>query len=442
MKKLLNRLFPERSKARLLYHKVSALAAAIRFGFPSQNITVIGVTGTSGKSTTVELIHSLLQGSGQECGALSTIQFHIGAKTLPNISLRTTLRPWETQKMLRKMVKKKCKYAVIEVSSHALDQHRVDGINIDIAVLTNVSENEHLDYHGTFADYVRTKRKMFESVSISSRKASIPKQFVLNADDPLLDQFSEIIADRTWTFARRSHADVRASDVQQSGKNTKFSLRLPNGETRVTAAIVGEHNLQNVLTAIAVTQACNISVDKLADALANLPGIPGRLESIDAGQDFGVLVDFSYKPSALGAVLSALRSLTPGRIIVVWGGAGGRAKTNWAESAKIIAKKADEFVLTTDDPYTDDPKKIATHIRKNVGREEGDRFFEIEDRYEAIRYATYTAQPGDTVLIAGRGHEQMQTIGKQKIQFDDREVAREILAFALDKNLLQNAGES
>jgi UDP-N-acetylmuramoyl-L-alanyl-D-glutamate--2,6-diaminopimelate ligase len=427
MMNFLRTLIPERSKLRLAYHKLSAIAAVCFYRFPSDKLCVIGVTGTSGKSTTVELIHFLLQNGGHTCGAIGTIQFHIGEKIIPNTTLRTTLSPWKTQKMLRQMVHAKCDTVVLEVSSHALDQNRVWGIHFDTAVMTNISDGEHLDYHETFSDYLNTKLQLFKGLNNGKRKPGIVKNMVLNNDDENSELFADEVADRTWTFSLQDNADVRPERYQFFSDHTEFFLRAPNFESEMTVRIVGRHNLENLMAAIAVAQTVNVSMNDVKRALAKFTSIPGRLESISMGQDFAAIVDFSYKPSALKAVLSALRPITSGRIITVWGGAGGRAPSNWREAAQTIAELADEFILTTDDPYKDNPKKIAQHARKYVGREEGDRFFEIEDRYEAIRYALYTAQKGDTVLIAGRGHEKTQTIGKQVIPFDDREVVREIL---------------
>lgn len=435
MLNLLRKLFPERSPIRLWYHKLSAIFAAIFWMFPSERLKVIAVTGTSGKSTTVEMIHHILQSSSHKCGSLSTIQFHIGDEVIANKTLRTTLRPWNIHKMLRKMVSAKCEYVVIEVSSHAIDQHRLWGVNIDTAVLTNIYDNEHLDYHGTFIDYLKSKEKLFKQLNYSERKPNVKKQMVLNKDSEHFDNFAEFTADRTWTFAQTNQADVRAEKPKFSAKNISFALRVPNNYAQIEVATVGNHNLKNVLTAIAVAMSAEISMDDISDSLKKLPGIPGRLEPVNIGQPFSVIIDFSYKPSALGAVFSSLKNLTTGNIIIVWGGAGGRSIENWQDSAKIIDEHADEFILTTDDPGMTDPKEISKIIRDSIDREEAENFFEIEDRYEAIRYAIYTAKENDIVLIAGRGHEQTQSIGKKKIKFDDREVSREILQFAAKHEL-------
>jgi UDP-N-acetylmuramoyl-L-alanyl-D-glutamate--2,6-diaminopimelate ligase len=337
--------------------------------------------------------------------------------------------------MLRKMVSEKCEYVVIEVSSHAMDQNRLWGVNIDTAVLTNIYDNEHLDYHGTFVDYLKSKEKLFKNLNYAGRKPNVKKQMILNRDSEHFDNFADFTADKTWTFAKRNQADVRAEDAEFSAKNISFDIRVPNNNAHIDVSIVGNHNLENVLCAIAVAMSSEVPMSKIAESLKVLPGIPGRLESIDLGQPFSVIVDFSYKPSALKAVFNSMEDLTDGRIIAIWGGAGGRHIENWQDSAKIIDEYADEFILTTDDPGMTDPKEIAKIIRAEISREEADDFFEIEDRYEAIRYAIYTAQADDTVLIAGRGHEQIQTIGKKKIKFDDREVAREILKFTAEHKL-------
>ncbi len=423
----LRKVIPERSPFRLLYHKVMAVSAAIFYGFPSSRLHVIAVTGTSGKSTTVELIHFLLQNSGRKCGAISTINFHIGEKTNPNTTLRTSLSPWKTQKMLRKMVGQKCKFCVIEVSSHAIDQNRTWGINIDTAVLTNISDNEHLDYHDTFAEYVRTKSEIFRKLNFSSRKPHIQKTIVLNRDDLQYDFFCEFPADKKWTFSRKKRADFQPQNVKFSTQGTVFEMAIPNQKESFSVAIVGAHNLENLVTAIASVAPHGVTLKEVKDSLKKFKGIPGRLETINLDQDFSVIVDFSYKPSALRAVLTTCRDLSDAKIIIVWGGAGGRAESNWRESAKVIHEMADEVIVTTDDPGNTDPRKISKIIRSEIKRKEGEKFFEIEDRYEAIRYALFTAEKNDIVLIAGRGHERTQIIGDQRIDFDDRDVCREIL---------------
>jgi len=429
-------LIPERSPLRLLYHKAMAIFAAVWWRFPGYRLKIIGVTGTSGKSTTVELIHYLLENSGVKSGAISGIQIQVGDQKYQNASLRTTLRPWETQKWLRKMVSAGCEFAIIEVSSHAIDQHRLWGVPFDTALLTNLYDNEHLDYHEDFADYVRTKSKLFKSLNYSYRKPAVPKVTILNKDDDNFEIFKELSADRQWSYSISRPADVGAQDLILDGNGSQMGVKLPNHHLDIKTPIIGRHNIQNLLAAITAVAANGVAVDKIEKLLEEFPGIPGRLEPVNEGQDFSVVVDFSYKPSGLEAVLETMNNIVDGRLLVVWGAVGNREARHRTESAKVLDVKADELILTTDDPYMEDPKQIANHVKEGLSRGEGDRFWEIEDRYEAIRYAVYAAQPGDCVLIAGRGHETVQTIGTKKIDFDDRVVVREILQFAQKKSLL------
>lgn len=405
-----------------------AMIAALWQGFPANQLRVIAVTGTSGKSTTCELIHYLLQQSGIPTGMIATTQIRIGDRVIPNPTLRTTLKPSLTQKYLRQMVKNGIRYVVIEVSSHALDQNRLWGINIDTAVITNIFDNEHLDYHGTFEDYVKTKASLFKKINTFQRKTNVPKMAIMNRDDAQFEAFNQHPVDKKWTFARKGAGDIRAENIQYLEGKIKFTLRLPNNEVPLEAPLMGVHNLENVLTAITVAISHGVDPNTIQTILKDFPGAPGRLEYIDMGQPYSVVVDFTYKPSALESVLGMLKKIIKGRLIVIWGPAGGRSQENIQASTRIINQHADEFILTTDDPGDSNPKLLAQLCRQVLGRREGEGFFEIEDRYEAIRYGVMTAQPGDMVLIAGRGSESIQKIGKKEIHFDDREIAREILA--------------
>lgn len=428
MLNFLRKIIPARSPLRLGYHKFCAILATVWFRFPGHHLTVIAVTGTSGKSTTVELIGQILQKSGYSTGSLSSIGFRIGDKKYDNASLRTSLRPWQTQKWLRKMVQAECSFAVIEVSSHAIDQNRHWGIFTDTAVLTNVFDNEHLDYHQTFEDYLATKLKLFETLNLQYRKPKVPKQAILNADSEYLENFEDISCDRIWTYSYQNHSHYRAQDIELDQEGIAFTLKIPNQTSHIRVPILGLHNVQNVLAAIAAVSAQKIPLEKITHALEKFEGIPARLQKIEEGQKCTVLLDYTYKPSALKSVLKTLKDITKGRVIVVWGGAGGRSESNWIESAQVLHLYADEIVLTTDDPYDTDPRYIVSVVREHIPREENSRsFFEIADRYEAIRYALLTAQKDDTVLVAGRGHEKTQTIKTHKIPFEDEKICREIL---------------
>lgn len=429
-------LVPERSPIRLMYHRISALLAAAYYGFPSRKMAMIGITGTSGKSSTVELVYHMLHSAGKSAGSISGVQFHIKDRTYPNATLRTTLRPWTTQKLLKQMAQEGVEVCVMEVSSHAIDQNRILGIDFDTVVLTNIYDNEHLDYHENFADYVQVKARLFEDVNTSYRKSGRSKVIILNQDCPQFSTFDQANADEKWTFSLRKQSTFMPSNVQYSANGISFQLRVPNNQLDIKVPMVGRHNTENIMAAIATVQAHGVDFKTITASLKAFPGIPGRLEVIQGSQPFSLFVDFTYKPSALSSVLSTLSEIKGNkRLVIVWGGAGGRSETNWEESAEMIDRYADEVVITTDDPYDVDPQYIADTICKKINRKEGEHFFEIDDRYEAIRYAVFTAEPGDIVLIAGRGHEPTQTIGTTKIPFDDREVCREILALGHERQV-------
>lgn len=438
MLNLLRKIIPERSPFRLFYHKIEAILACLYFQFPANRLKIIAVTGTSGKSTTVNLIHYLIQNSGKKCGAISTLNFFVGNDESPNESLRTSLRPWQTQKLLRKMVQKGCEFCVLEVSSHAIDQYRIWGVSIDTALLTNVYDNEHLDYHLNFAEYVRTKTRIFKELNNFYRKPNVHKVSILNRDDENYEIFNDFPADRKWTFGIKKQADVMSQNINLGVHNSQFEITLPNHHLKIKTPIIGRHNVENMTAAISAVSANGVSVKKIEKLLENFPGIPGRLEPVNEGQLFSVIVDFSYKPSALSAVMKTLKKMTKGRLIVIFGGTGSRTQENLKECGMLLDKYADEIILTTDDPNNDDPKVLANFVKSGIKRKESENFFEIEDRYEAIRYGIFVAEKEDCVLIAGRGHEAIQCIGSQKIPFDDRVVAREILQFAQKENLLEN----
>jgi len=272
----------------------------------------------------------------------------------------------------------------------------------------------------------------------SYRKPNVPKIMVLNGDDTNFELLNEIPADRKWSYSLQKSSEVRGENLELRPNGSTFKVELPNYKLNIDTPIVGRHNIMNVLAAIATVAANQVEVNKIEKLLKKFPGIPGRLEPVNEGQNFSVVVDFSYKPSGLEAVLQTLQEMVKGRVICVWGGVGRRNldEDYYKESAKIIHQYADEIILTTDDPYEDNPKKIAQIIRKHLPRTEGENFFEIEDRYEAIRYGIFTAEEHDCVILAGRGHENQQCIGNATIDFDDRIIAREILQFAKKKKLL------
>lgn len=433
MKDFLNNLLPQQHPIRLFYHKSLAMVASLFYGFPANKMTVIAVTGTKGKSTTCNIIHKILSESGRKAGLMTTVNFKIGDEEVANLTNQSTLSPFPLQKMFKRMVDAGCEIVVLEVTSHSIMQSRIWGINIDTSVFTNLA-HEHLDYHGDMENYKKTKGLIFKNLNGSARKAGVAKISVINADDPEQEYFAGFPSDQQFKFGIQNGA-YNARNLESSPTGTKFLLKIPNGEVEVNFKIPGRMNVYNALAASTVATAFHINLETIKKGLESMTPVPGRIEVIDAGQPFSVVVDFAHTPGSLEQLLSMFKEITKGRIITVFGACGDRDKTNRPIMGSVIDKYSDIFILTDDDPNTEDRYAIAEMVRKGVDRKEGDRFWQVLDRAEAIRLALSIAKEGDSVLICGKGAQEYQYINKGKIPFDDRKVAREILSRVIDVEL-------
>lgn len=426
MLSFLRKIIPERHPFRLFYHKVTALAAAFLNGFPANKMIVIGVTGTNGKTTVTNLITSVLNSAGYKVGMTSTINFQILDKNWTNASKQTTLSPFKLQGLLKQMVKKGCSHAVLEVTSHAMDQSRVAGINFDVAVITNVT-SDHVEYHGDFNSYLNAKGDLFRKVSKGGRKPDVPKITILNADDKHYSFFNQFMADRKISYGLK-YATVYASEVEKGAKGSKFLLHVPNSVKEAKINIPGEFNVYNSLAAAATCMALNVPIEKIVSGLAAQKGISGRFEHVDCGQNFGVVVDYAHGPDSLESLLSLYRSLTPGRLFAVFGATGGgRDKLKRPQMGEVANQYADYIILTDDDPYEEDEWDIIDQITQGIPRKEGEGFWQIPDRKEAIRLAFTMAVEGDTVVIAGKGAEEIMKVRGKTIPWNDRKVAEDLL---------------
>jgi UDP-N-acetylmuramoyl-L-alanyl-D-glutamate--2,6-diaminopimelate ligase len=412
---------------RLLYHQIKAALAVLIYRFPSRNLNVIGITGTNGKTTTVNLTAMILEEAGYKVGMASTINFQIGAHKWVNTSKQTTMSPFTLQKMLRQMVKENCTHVVLEVSSHAMTQSRVLGINFDTAVFTNITE-DHIEYHGSFQEYLHAKGSLFKKLNQSRRKPNIPKLSVLNADDRQFDYFDQFIADRKYTYSLKK-GTCHASSIELNASGSTFILHIPNDSIRIELKMPGEFNISNALAAATVALANNINLKTVKAALEKAQGVPGRQEVIEHGQPYSIIVDYAHAPDSLEKLFKLYKELTVGKLIVVFGATGGgRDKAKRPKMGKIADENAHYIILTNDDPYEEDEWRIINQIAEGIKRKEGDKFWKIPHRYEAIKLALTMAQPEDTVVIAGKGCEEIQIIGKEKIPWDDRNAVKEILS--------------
>jgi UDP-N-acetylmuramoyl-L-alanyl-D-glutamate--2,6-diaminopimelate ligase len=398
-------------------------------GFPSREVTLVGVTGTDGKTTTSTLIHAVLAAAGLEAGLVTTVNARIGDEEIDTGLHTTTPDPPDVQRYLARMVDHGATHAVLEVTSHGLAQHRVAGCDFDVAVVTNIT-HEHLDYHGSLEAYQQAKARLFEGLADSHRKPGVPKVAVLNRDDDSYRYLSPIPADRQVTYALHAEADVTAKAVTYAPDATRLTLHLPDGTRPVETALVGAYNVSNVLAAAATGVALEIDPQAIVDGIATVDGVPGRMERIDAGQGFLAIVDFAHTPNALRVALEAAQGMVEGRVIVVFGCAGLRDREKRTMMGRHAGELADVVVLTAEDPRTEDLDQIiaaSAAAAQAAGKEEGEDLFRVRDRGEAIRFACELARPGDLVMACGKGHEQSMCFGTTEYPWDDREAMRRAL---------------
>ncbi|MFT7464725.1 MAG: UDP-N-acetylmuramoyl-L-alanyl-D-glutamate--2,6-diaminopimelate ligase [Pseudohongiellaceae bacterium] len=389
------------------------------FGHPSGRLKVVGITGTNGKTTTAEMLRSILTMDGRDSGLVGTLGAWIGNTHEPLCN--TTPDAIELQRLLARMVDANLSTAVLEVSSHALSLGRVGGVDFDVGVFTNLTQ-DHLDFHGTMEDYADAKARLFEQLMPDAVA-------VLNADDALAPSLAERTLARVLTFGLDQPAAVSADVRRLDADGTAFQLRVDerNVLVPVTTRLVGRHNVSNALAASAAALALDVPSTAIRAGLSTLSAVPGRLESVDCGQDFRVLVDYAHTPDALQQVLTQLRPLTRGRLRVVFGCGGDRDKTKRPLMGATVAALADDLYVTSDNPRGEDPQRILDDILEGLSRESRQRAVSLVDRREAIAAACRSAQGGDIVLVAGKGHEVTQTIAGEKFDFDDRAVTREVL---------------
>jgi UDP-N-acetylmuramoyl-L-alanyl-D-glutamate--2,6-diaminopimelate ligase len=400
------------------------------YGNPTAQLSTIGVTGTDGKTTTCNLISALLDTAEKSNGLMTTANFKLHGQEWENTTRQSTLEALEIQQMLRRMVEADVKYAIIEATSHGLELQRVRGCAFDIGVVTNIT-HEHLDFHGTIENYRRAKARLFEMLDPSRDKGlGIKSVAILNRDDVSYEILKPYCSVPVLDYGIDKSATIRAVDVQLDATSTHFRAILPNAEISIETQLVGQFNVSNCLAAIATAYAVGVNPVAIARGLARVTGVTGRMERIDVGQPFTVIVDYAHTPDSLEKVLRILRPLTAGKLVLVFGSAGERDVQKRPIMGQIAAQLSDFFVITDEDPREENREQILREIAigaEATGKHEGHDFLCIADRTQAIATAFHRAQAKDTVLLAGKGHEQSIIIGREKIPWDDRRVAREQL---------------
>lgn len=395
-------------------------------GHPSRDLTMIGLTGTDGKTTTSYLVRHILQHAGIQTGLIGTVGIEIGDGTAHHLPHQTTPESNLVQGYLREMVERRTSAAVLEATSHGLAMHRLDGTRFTIAGVTNIT-HEHLEYHGTIENYRRAKAILLERVAADGGVV------VLNADDEGARAVAEYAegAPIVWYSMESPSAELVAGDVVVDGDGSRFVLRTDTGEFPVSLPMLGEFNVANALCAIGVTSAAGVDVRDAVAALATASGVPGRMNRVVEGQSFNVVVDYAHTPESIGKVLRLLRRLHSGRrLIAVSGSAGERDPFKRPLQGAVMAELADVTIVTSEDPRNEDPDKIIREIgdgAREKGAVDGETLFEITDRRDAIRKAFEIARDGDCVLLAGKGHETSIIWGFEHRPWNEEAVAREEL---------------
>jgi UDP-N-acetylmuramoyl-L-alanyl-D-glutamate--2,6-diaminopimelate ligase len=415
------------SVAQVLVPSVRAALAQLGgafYGHPSRQHTLVGITGTNGKTTTSYLVEALLRARGLATGVIGTIQYVLGDETRP--AGQTTPEALELQSMLAHMRDRGVGGVAMEVSSHALALARAEGLAFDVAMFTNLTQ-DHLDFHGTLESYRLAKRHLFELLAASPKR---PRTAVVNADDAAGASMVSGLDLTVLAFGLGPSARVRAVEHASSLDGIRMTVDTPRGRAALTSPLIGEHNVMNLLGAMAAGLALGLEPPAIAAALAAVGTVPGRFEPVEAGQDFLVFVDYAHKPNGVENVLRAARPLTTGRLIVVLGCGGDRDRSKRPLMGGIAARLSDRVWVTSDNPRSERPGAIIDEIVAGVrgaGATES-RFATEPDRAAAIGAALDWARTGDTVVIAGKGHETYQIVGTDVLPFDDRDVARRLLS--------------
>ncbi|MEI2663985.1 UDP-N-acetylmuramoyl-L-alanyl-D-glutamate--2,6-diaminopimelate ligase [Rossellomorea sp. LJF3] len=400
--------------------KAMAILADHFYKQPSHQLLLVGVTGTNGKTTTTHLIDHVFTQSGMKTGLIGTLHIKVGEEL--EVSHNTTPDSLTLQQTFRRFCDKGVRSAIMEVSSHALDQGRVHGCDYDIAVFTNLTQ-DHLDYHKTMEDYRNAKGLLFSQLGNTYFKKS-PKYAIINKDDDASDYFIKSTAAHVFTYGLSPSADFHAKDVVLRATESVFTLVSPFGEREMVLKYAGKFNVYNALAAIATAFAAGIPIDESIRGLEKAKGVRGRFETISEGQPFSVIVDYAHTPDGLKNVLETIRTITNGHVIVVVGCGGDRDRIKRPIMAEIACDYGDYAIFTSDNPRTEDPEAILKDMEAGVV---GKQYQLIVDRKDAIKEALSLAKPEDVVLIAGKGHETYQIIGNHVYDFDDREVARHFI---------------
>ena len=400
------------------YRRTRVKLVSARYGHPAKNLKVVAVTGTNGKTTTVNYINEILKEAGRKTAMFSTALIEVGGQTQLNDLNATVGTTKRMQQFFRSAKKAKVDYVVLEVTSHALDQHKFATVPIHMAVMTNLTQ-DHLDYHHTMEEYARTKGKLF---------AHEPAFIVLNRDDDWFEYFDTFQAgDQKITYGANDEAETKIERVKLYKKGSEATVVIDHQtKLELATALPGRFNVTNMAAAAASAYLLGVSLDSIIEGVANLEGVPGRFERVVEGLGYDVIVDYAHTPDALEKLLEAAKALTKNRVILVFGATGDRDKGKRPIMGEIAARLADRIILTDEESYNEDPQAIRDQVREGIeSAGTNAKLTEVADRRDAIEKALGIAKKGDTVLITGMGHEQYRIVMGEKLPWNDGDVVRE-----------------
>lgn len=403
------------------YRKARVRVVSARYGYPAKSLKVIGVTGTNGKTTTVSYLNEILKEAGKKTAMFSTAVIEIAGVSRPNDLNATVASTAEMQRFFLEAKQANVDYVVMEFPSHAIHQHKLAGVPVEMAIMTNLTQ-DHLDYHGTMEAYAEVKGRLF---------ALQPKYIVLNRDDEWFDYFNQFRAiSQKITYGKHEDAEARIDHVKLFRKGTEARLVIDHQTTlELATALPGEFNTYNMAAAVSAAYLLGVDINDIIEGVANLEAVPGRFERVTTNQPYDVIVDYAHTPDGLEKFLSAAKAITKNRIILVFGATGDRDKGKRSIMGEIAAQYADRIFLTDEESYNEDPQIIRDMVFKGIETAHGAmKTTEVPDRYEAIKKALDVARKGDTVLITGMGHEVYRIIAGERIPWNDAEAVREILA--------------
>jgi UDP-N-acetylmuramoyl-L-alanyl-D-glutamate--2,6-diaminopimelate ligase len=420
-KKMARKIVPKKAVKALEkgYRRSRGQMWQARYGYPARGLKMIAVTGTNGKTTTASYVNSVLKAAGLKTAVYTTAYYEIDGERVPNESHMTVASQRSVQEFFANAKRAGVDWVILEVTSHALHQGRIAGLKPEIGIVTNLTQ-EHLDYHGTMEEYARAKAMLF--TKYGARTA------ILNHDDKWHGFFSDKIKQKQISFGENSSSGLVLKNINIGEKGSKFDVVIDGQKLPFTTKLLGKFNIYNALCAIAVGQEIGLKPAKIQDGIASLESVPGRMEEIDEGQNFTVVVDFAITPDALENVLTTLRATTKGKLAIVFGATGDRDPTKRGPMGEVVADLADRIYLTDDETYTEDPKSIRDAVYQGIAAKNARSKTQVfDDRLEAIKQSFADAKRGDTVLLTGIGHENYRNMGGKKLPWDERQVARQEL---------------